>query len=211
MSITTMVRGPTYADFAREWHARYAPAHYSPAMRLTSADVLRIHLVPGLGSTRVRAIDVQTIETYKADRLKVVCAASVNTHLSILGASLRCALEWGVIKSRPKIRYCKKVPPPFDFFGFDEAERLLAACEPGTLDEVMIRCALRTGMRRGELLGFQWDAVGPKRLGIQTMVSRSSSTARRVPASCTTPSCTTMRRSRPRSRPGGVSPLTTGR
>lgn len=171
MSITTMVRGPTYADFAREWHARYAPAHYSPAMRLTSADVLRLHLVPGLGSTRVRAIDVQTIETYKADRLKVVCAASVNTHLSILGASLRCALEWGVIKSRPKIRYCKKIPPPFDFFGFDEAERLLAACEPGTLDEVMIRTALRTGMRRGELLGFQWDAVGSKRLGIQRAFS----------------------------------------
>lgn len=166
MSISTLVRGPTYADFARDWHARYAPAHYSPAMQLTSADVLRLHLVPGLGATRVRAITTQQIEGYKADRLKVVSASSVNTHLSILSASLRCAVEWGVIKERPTFRYCKKVPPPFDFFGFEESEKLLAACEPGTLDEVMIRCALRTGMRRGELLGLQWDAIAPKRIGI---------------------------------------------
>ena len=47
--------------------------------------------------------------------------------------------------------------PDFDFLTFEEADRLIA----GPRDEwrVMIFLALRTGMRRGELLGLRWEDV----------------------------------------------------
>ena len=41
----------------------------------------------------------------------------------------------------------------------EDAKRLLAAAEPGSLLHGIIFTALRTGMRRGEVLGLQWDCI----------------------------------------------------
>ena len=55
------------------------------------------------------------------------------------------------------IKWLRVLKPEFDFLGFDEARRLVAAADGDW--STMILEAIRTGLRQGELLALRWDDV----------------------------------------------------
>lgn len=91
-------------------------------------------------------------------------AKSVSNIAQTLRKMLVSAKRWDEIDAAPEVPQVKLVRPKFDFFTFDEADRLLAAVgkgidegAPGAMeDHALILTALRTGPRAGELLALQW-------------------------------------------------------
>jgi integrase len=85
-------------------------------------------------------------------------AKTINNALSILRRALTEAMEWGRIEKLPRFKFLKTAPPTFDFLHPSEGEALMRAVtrEPWRL---MVRCALRTGLRFGELLGLRWEDI----------------------------------------------------
>jgi integrase len=82
---------------------------------------------------------------------------TINNCLTVLRRMLVIAYKRGLIDKVPEIEWMRAPKPEFDFFTFEEAERLLKAAEGEW--HTMILVALCTGMRMGELLALRWEDV----------------------------------------------------
>ncbi|MGH1345633.1 MAG: tyrosine-type recombinase/integrase [Nannocystales bacterium] len=86
---------------------------------------------------------------------------TINEELAILSKLLSYAHEIGDREGTPpNIRRLKTQRPSFDFFDFEEAERLLTAARAAPDPwSAMIPTAVFTGLRLGELRGLLWSDV----------------------------------------------------
>jgi integrase len=71
--------------------------------------------------------------------------------------SLLTTKKRGLIAAVPEIEWLRVPRPDFDFLGFEEAGRLLAAVDPGW--RCMVITAMKTGLRQGELIALQWQDI----------------------------------------------------
>jgi len=155
---------PLFKDFAREWLETYAKANNKLGEQRNKEITLRVHLVPIFGNRRLDQITARDIEGYKA---KLVTAGyaprTVNLHRKCLRKLLQCAVDWDLLEKNPvdKVGRVKEQKDVWQFLDFEESERLLAA-SPDKWRPLLL-CALRTGMRRGELLALRWQDVDFKR------------------------------------------------
>ena len=149
----------TFAQFAGVWFTSYVQTNNKPSEQRRKRDVLRASLVPYFGKMYLDAIGKKDIELYKAsEQRKGRGNKTINNKLTVLRKCLATAHDWGAIRNAPpSIKQLKCPPPITDFLTPAEAERLLAHARGTTYD--MILTALRTGMRRGEIRGLQWEAI----------------------------------------------------
>jgi integrase len=146
------------SDFAVEFLTTYAAANNKPSEIASKEMILRVHLLPEMGERSLSAIGPAEIERYKATKLRAdLSAKTINNHLTVLRKLLVVAQEWGLVSQVPRIKRMKVGVPEFDFFNFEEANRLVAASEDGW--RLMIVTALKAGLRLGELLALRWDDV----------------------------------------------------
>lgn len=150
---------PTFEEYTQEWLATYVRIHNRASERKGKASALRRHLLPRLGPLPLASIQRSHIEQYKAAALEDgLGAKTINNHLTILGKCLRTAQEDGLLQTIPVIKWLKKKPDEFDFLVPEESYQLLEdRTEPMWTD--LARLAVRTGMRRGELIALDWSAV----------------------------------------------------
>jgi len=107
---------------------------------------------------RKRAKRVNPDPTAKPDnRLRCLSPKTINNCLTVLRRMLVIAYKRGLIDKLPEVEWLKSPRPEFDFFTFDEAERLLAAADGEWRTAILV--ALRTGMRQGEILALRWEDV----------------------------------------------------
>lgn len=149
----------TFTAFAARWADNYVRANNKPSEQHTKDILLRTHLKPWFGDMRISQIRTEDVESYKAHkRASGLCAKTVNNHLAVLGKCLRTAVDWGLLQSTPRIKFLRTSQPSFDFLSSEESRRLLDdRMEP--LWNLIVRIALRTGMRRGELCALDWSDV----------------------------------------------------
>jgi len=159
---------PTFMDMSR--------VKNKPSWMNTKEIQLRIHLLPALGDHRLDKIGYAEIEDLKiqlagknvqnADRrkgrpedgsLRKLSPKTINNCLTILRRILVVARKRGLIAVVPEVEWLRPPKPDFDFWTFEEAERLLAGAEGE--ERTMILVALKTGLRFGELLGLRWQDV----------------------------------------------------
>lgn len=163
---------PLYADFAREWLETYVRTNNKPSEQRTKNYRMRRHLVPFFGKMTLAAIGDIDIERYKSVKTQSGLAPkSVNNHLAILSKSLNSARDWGLLERTPRIKFLRVPPQRFDFLTPEESRALLDAARTESAWHDMILCALRTGLRVGELLGLEWRDVDMTRR--QLIISRS--------------------------------------
>lgn len=157
-------KAQTFGEFAWRWFDTYACANNKPSEVRSKRTLLRVHLVPRFGHLPLSRVFGMAIETFKSEQLaKGLSPKTVNNHLAVLRRCLRCAEEWGAIGKAPTIKALRAMLPPLVWYDRPEQERLLVAAqtEPGWAP--MVHLALRTGMRRGELLGLDWEDINWER------------------------------------------------
>ena len=130
-------------------------------------------------------LTAEDAERFKAIRSRTVKPATVNRELTVLKHILSKAVEWKVVQMHPfrGVR-CLSVPRQSErILEPDEEARLVAACKcvrSRSLRQLVV-LALNTGMRRGELLSFEWSQVDLIRRRIRILNAKSHSGERSVP------------------------------
>lgn len=130
--------------------------------------MLRLHILPRIGHLQLSDVDFATVQDFTvtlSQSRNLVCKHSrrashpntVNKVLGCLKHMLRLAHKRRLIEGVPEIKKLAAPPAKFDFLTYEEADRLIAAAEGEW--RTMVVVALRTGLRRGELLALGKDAV----------------------------------------------------
>jgi integrase len=130
----------------------------------------------------LQSIGPEKIERYKAMRKSEVSPATVNLELACLKTLFNKAVEWGRTENNPaaKIKKFKLNNAREKILNGEEARRLIDFAPPALRPVLII--ALKTGMRRGEILGLTWPAVNFIKSFILIENSKSGK-ARKVPMS----------------------------
>jgi integrase len=120
------------------------------------------HLLPFFSEMPIRDISPATVRRYRQQRheeKKTLKVATVNRDLSVLRRVLYWAVEERIIAVNPlgRLRMERERRTKRPVMSIRE-ENLLMAKSPTHLQRI-IRCALDTGMRRGEILTQRWEDI----------------------------------------------------
>lgn len=149
----------TLNTFAVEWLEAYVKAYLRPSTRRKHAGTLQRHILPELGHLPLAAITSAEVKRFTGVLLnKQLSPKTINNTLSTLRCCLDSAVEWEHLGHLPRFKWLRMPPNRFDFLSPEESRQLLAAAKTAPY-ALMIRTALRTGMRAGELLGLRWEDV----------------------------------------------------
>jgi integrase len=164
---------PTLEQFAPRFVDGHVRANRQKPSGIAATDsILRVHLVPLLGSRRLDAISnerVQSVKRQLADR----APKTVNNVLTVLSVMLKTAVEWGVLDRMPcTIRLLPLLKPAMGFYDFDQYERLVEAATPDPTGCLIMLLGGEAGLRCGEMIALEWSDVDlPQR---QLCIQRSA-------------------------------------
>ena len=145
-------------DFAVTWLETYVAVNKRPSSLVADEAMLRIHILPFFRGKTLDQISSFDVERFKAAQLKKgLKEKSINNHLAVLRKMLSTAKEWGYKSEVPTIRWFRGRAGRVDFLTAEESTRLLAQVEDRW--HSILFTALRTGMRRGELIALKWCCV----------------------------------------------------
>ena len=162
---------PTLAEFAGRFVDRYARANrQKPSTVANKETLLRVHLVPALGATRLDAITNEDVQRLKG-ALSGKAPKTVNNILTVLGTLLKAAVEWHVIEQVPcTIRRLTVPPSRAAFHDFEDYERLVEAARTTAPQAYLITLfGGEAGLRCGEMMALEWTYVdvGARQLCVQ--------------------------------------------
>ena len=167
---------PLFRDYARTWTSQYAEIECKKSTARSYEQLLRVHVIPYFAQKRLTEITRKVVKQFIAEKSqarKIVNDVSVpqfsrNTLrliVCVLRGILNAAVEDGLIGANPASRvgkFIKNENPAHQASAMtrDEAEKFLTA-----VDEVcpewgpFFLMALRTGMRKGELIAVKWGDI----------------------------------------------------
>jgi integrase len=123
---------------------------------------LTAQFLPAFGADLpVRRLTGPMIAQWERRRAALVSPYTINNELAVLKHMLRLAKKWGYLDTVPDIEMPKEPKGRDRYLSEDEVVRLLDACDRSDNPRLgaLVRIAINTGMRRGELLGLEWERV----------------------------------------------------
>ena len=151
---------PRLDEFAVRWLTDRVLIANKPSDRVRKESILRVHLLPALGDKLLDEITARRVERYAADKRAAGLAAStINGHLTVLSSLLGCAVEWGLLAGKPRLRKLPVEPSAFDWLRPAEADALLTAAAGSPRWSAVLTIAMRAGLRRGEIFALQWADI----------------------------------------------------
>jgi integrase len=107
------------------------------------------------GGKNLNEITPKLVEDYQFKRAKETSKATANRSLAVLRKIFNLGIRWDMTTDNPvcKIDFFRVPRGRMRFLSHEEQDALLAVCK-GPLKDV-VTVALKTGMRRGELLGLR--------------------------------------------------------
>jgi len=151
------------------------------------------YIVSGLRRTWLSDIWLSKLNSghlarYRDERLSEVGASACNRDLSIISHAIRIAMsEWGFNLPGNPAANLRKPPQPKGRtrrLEGDEGQRLMMACQASDNPYLapLVALAIETAMRRGELLGLDWDDLHLDQNYVHLALTKNG-TSRDVPLS----------------------------
>jgi integrase len=150
---------PTVEEFAPRFLDGHARANRQKPSSIAAKElILRVHIVPMLGTKRLNEITNEDVQRLKR-ALAAKAAKTVNNVLTVLNTLLKKAVEWGVIDQMPcTIKLLRVSKPAVPFYDFDEYERLVDAAQAvGQTEYIIALLAGEGGLRSGEIVALEWS------------------------------------------------------
>jgi integrase len=122
---------------------------------------VREHLRPALGSIKLSKLTPAHVQSlYRAKLDEGLSPSSVRYIHAVLHRALKQAVKWGLMPRNvtEAVDLPKILRPEVAALSPDQARRFLGAAQGDRL-EPLYQLAVRTGLRRGELLGLRWDDI----------------------------------------------------
>jgi integrase len=122
---------------------------------------IRVHAIPALGRIRLSRLTPQHLQRLYQEKLAAGLSPTTVSHLhTVLHGAFAEAVRWGLVPRNvvALVRPPRKAHVEVVALTVEEARALLAAAA-GNRFEVLFVLALKTGMRRGELLALRWEDV----------------------------------------------------
>ena len=155
----------TFGEYARKWLDGYAETHLKYSTCKGYDCILRIHLQP-LMDRQIDQIARTEIKDLIYAKLKDGLApATVSRIKAVISGVLSHALEDGLVSANPASRLGRQIKgkdrkADINPLTREEARALLATiAEHHPRYYTFFMCALRTGMRLGELRGLEWGDI----------------------------------------------------
>ncbi len=157
----------TTGEWLEHWIAqRVRDGTLAPATVETYRSMVRANLLPAIGPVPLQELRAYHVRALKDDLSQSKAPATVWGILRLLRQVLQSAVTQELLGRNPAVA----VPNPSRVRGtqerraLDEAEIVeLLRVTAGTAYDMVVRFALATGARRGELLGARWDAIDLER------------------------------------------------
>jgi integrase len=149
-------------DAIEDWYRDDVLVNRKPSVKLHYRDIVNRFVTKDLGNHKINEITTLDIERYKGKLIERGCGTAVINHvLIVLSKFYRCAIDWGWVSQRPKVKFLRMPPTKFRFLSHDESRTLRAAASEfqGGRWHDMAVCALRTGMRISELAALRWEDI----------------------------------------------------
>ena len=152
---------PTLEHFAPRFLDGYPRANrQKPSGIAAKETILKVHLVPLLGSTRLDDITTEDVQRLK-HQLRNRAPKTVNNVLTVLNVLLKKAVEWSVIeRTACTVRLLPIPRSSAGFYDFDEYERLVdAALADDRSAYLVVLLGGEAGLRCGEMMALEWSDV----------------------------------------------------
>jgi integrase len=162
----------TFADFIDRWFKSYADINLAPKTLHRYRQMLDSRIIPILGHYKmdklrpVHLLDFCTFlrneDTKQRGKSGKLSDMTILHHFRLVSAILQTALQWQVISFNPakNVKAPKVKRMPGAYYDEGQTAALLEAVENDPIIyKVLIYLAISTGLRRGELMGLEWDDI----------------------------------------------------
>ena len=158
---------PTVAAYLTEWLTVYAEAHCKASTAEGYRQVVRQHILPALGSRRL-------CDVTRTDLKRLISALvtqgrkkrTIHNILTPLKEAYQHAIDDGLVTTNPVAHLGRmtstreSADSHIDPLTTDEVRALLSVAQDRWRRYYpLLLCAVRTGLRQGELIGLQWGDV----------------------------------------------------
>jgi integrase len=158
----------TVAQFLEEWLQDYVATNTAPRTSERYQEIVRVHLIPALGSLPLLSLRPHHMQKYYSQALESgrrdgkggLSALTVHKHHRILYESLRYGVRQGILVHNP----AEAVTPPhghskeLTIVGANRLQLILEAAKESPYHALFFMIAY-TGVRRGEALGLRWGDI----------------------------------------------------
>jgi integrase len=170
---------PTFATYSDRWLKEHAALQCKPSTRRNYEQLLRLHITPRFGEKKLTDIHRKTIKEFVSDMSQALRVVDEKTGETVprfsrntlrlivctLRAVLNAPLEDGLTESNPAVRmgrFAKSAKPRYQAGAMTrtEAEKFLAAVQETSPHwHPFFLTALRSGLRKGELIALKWGDI----------------------------------------------------
>jgi integrase len=151
----------TVGQFLTHWLEDVARPSVRPRTYASYAQLLRLHLLPGLGRVPLAKLSPQHVQSFlNSKQTEGLSARTVQYLHAILRRALGQAERWGLV-ARNVARLVtppKAARPEVQPLDIEQSRQLLAAARGDRLEALYI-VAVTIGLRQGEVLGLRWQDI----------------------------------------------------
>ncbi len=147
----------TFRNFANT----FIETHAKVNKKSWESDVHRLKVLnPFFGDRYLYHVTTMDVEKYKAERIKTVKPATVNRELALLKVIFNKAVHWGILNRVNPVQRVSKLKENNERLRFLSKEEILKLCEHCKGEMLaLVKFAVNTGMRRGEIMALTWGRI----------------------------------------------------